>query len=163
MFHHIHTLYYIIVLYNIWYQIVLLYIFIMHYFWFCMLAVGCHNNNSTVMSKQFAWRPLSLLPILKQALSRTFAPTPWTGWRFLTPPCALPTTDLYVSVQKPNWTRPTKSCQVERKSNLWSKLCRQSCWTLMKASRTAAKQRYPTLWTLSIIWYFIDCGYLIMY
>jgi hypothetical protein len=28
-------------------------------------AVGCLNNDRTVMSKQYAWRPLGLLPILK--------------------------------------------------------------------------------------------------
>jgi hypothetical protein len=28
-------------------------------------AVGCLNNDRTVMSKPFAWRPLGLLPILK--------------------------------------------------------------------------------------------------
>ena len=28
-------------------------------------AVGCLNNDRSVMSKPFAWRPLGLLPILK--------------------------------------------------------------------------------------------------
>jgi len=28
-------------------------------------AVGCLNNDRTVMSKPYAWRPLGLLPILK--------------------------------------------------------------------------------------------------
>ena len=28
-------------------------------------AVGCLNNDCTVMSKPYAWRPLGLLPILK--------------------------------------------------------------------------------------------------
>ena len=30
-----------------------------------MFAVGCLNNDRSVMSKPFAWRPLGLLPILK--------------------------------------------------------------------------------------------------
>ena len=37
-------------------------------FWFPGLhvgAVGCLNNDRSVMSKPFAWRPLGLLPILK--------------------------------------------------------------------------------------------------
>ena len=29
------------------------------------LPVGCLNNDRTVMSKAFVWRPLALLPILK--------------------------------------------------------------------------------------------------
>ena len=70
----------------------------------------------------------------------------WMGLRFLTRPCALPTTALYVSVQETNWTEPIQltSFDVERKSNLWSKLLRQSCWIRTGASRTAAKQRYQS-------------------
>ena len=30
-----------------------------------VLAVGCLNNDRSVLSKSYAWRPLALLPILK--------------------------------------------------------------------------------------------------
>jgi hypothetical protein len=33
-------------------------------------TVGCLNNDRTVMSKAFAWRPLALLPILKASACR---------------------------------------------------------------------------------------------
>ncbi len=64
----------------------------------------------------------------------------WMGWRFLTLPCALLTTALCVSVQKTNWTEPLSIMifDRDRKSNLWSKWLRLSCWIPMGASRTAA-------------------------
>ena len=33
------------------------------------VPVGCLNNDRTVMSKAFAWRPMALLPILKASSS----------------------------------------------------------------------------------------------
>jgi len=32
-------------------------------------AVGCLNNDRTVMSKSYAWRPLGLLPTLQAIMS----------------------------------------------------------------------------------------------
>ena len=64
----------------------------------------------------------------------------WTGWRFHTLACARPTTALCVSVQGPNCKAliHLTSFDVGRKSNLWSKLLRRSCWIPTGASRTAA-------------------------
>ena len=69
----------------------------------------------------------------------------WTGWRFLTHPCAPPMTALCVSVQGPNCKAQIHltSFNVEQKSNLWSKLLKWSCWIQTGASRTAAYKRYP--------------------
>ena len=45
------------------YTLLLISICLITYFLF--LPVGCLNNDRTVMSTAFAWRPLALLPILK--------------------------------------------------------------------------------------------------
>lgn len=45
-------------------------------------AVGCLNNDRTVMSKPFAWRPLGLLPILK-ATAMTSNKVEWQRYRRL--------------------------------------------------------------------------------
>jgi hypothetical protein len=34
-----------------------------------VLAVGCLNNDRSVLAKSYAWRPLALLPILKGSAS----------------------------------------------------------------------------------------------
>ena len=45
-------------------------------------AVGCLNNDRTVMSKPYAWRPLGLLPILK-ATALTNNNLEWQRYRRL--------------------------------------------------------------------------------
>ena len=45
-------------------------------------AVGCLNNDRTVMSKPYAWRPLGLLPILK-ATAMTNNKLEWQRYRRL--------------------------------------------------------------------------------
>jgi hypothetical protein len=38
-----------------------------------VLAVGCLNNDRSVLAKSYAWRPLALLPILKDEEGRSDA------------------------------------------------------------------------------------------
>jgi hypothetical protein len=71
------------IVYNIVYYF---YLFVLVHCFPCFSpTVGCLNNDRTVMSKAFAWRPLALLPILK-ASACAETDKDWLVHRRLDPP-----------------------------------------------------------------------------